>query len=88
MDANEYERKIQDLCEAVEILEHKLQKTADQKSKILQKLKDTEDDNEKYQNQIAKMSEFEMRQTEDINRLRDNIHDLSLNNKNVICFNL
>ena len=86
MDAHEYEKKIQDLCEAVEILEHKLQKTGDQKSKILQKLKETEDDNEKYQEQISKMSTYEMRQTHDLNNMKNNIQDLSLNNKNVLNF--
>jgi len=83
MEAHDYEKKIQDLCEAVEILEHKLQKTTDQKSKILQKLKETEDDNEKYQEQISKMSSFEMRQNDVMNRLKDNIQELTLNNKSV-----
>lgn len=54
---------------------------------LLQKLKETEDDNEKYQEQIAKMSNYEMRQTGEISSLKDKINDLTLSNKNV-CFSL
>ncbi len=60
-----------------------MQKTTDQKGKILQKLKETEDDNEKFQEQLAKMSSFEMRQVGEINKLQENVNDLTLNNKNV-----
>jgi uncharacterized protein YwgA len=60
-----------------------LGKTTDQKSKILSKLKETEDDNEKYQEQLSKMSSYQMRQNEDISKLKDNVQDLTLNNKNV-----
>jgi chromosome segregation ATPase len=83
MNAHEYESKIHDLIEQIEILESKLRHNNDTKSKLLNKLKEYEDDNDRYNNQIARQAYQNKAQEEEINRLNSKMHDLLNSNKNL-----
>ena len=56
MDAHEYERKIQELLEKIDILESRLKTMGEQKYKLVSKLKNTEDENETLKEQITKQN--------------------------------
>lgn len=83
-DAHDYEKKIQELCEKIEILEKKLKTTNDQKYKILTQMKDLEEDNEKYRQQIARQAENLSKQEQEMEKINNEMKNLSNTNKNVI----
>ena len=82
-EAHEYERKMQDLLEKLEIVESKLKTTNDQKFKILQKLKETEEENETLKDQIAKQVNNNQKQNEEISKLNQKLNEVMKANKNV-----
>lgn len=82
-EAHEYEKKMQDLIEKIEILESKLKLTNDQKFKILQKLKETEEENDMLKDQLAKQVNNNHKQMEEIEKLNSKMNDVLKANKNV-----
>lgn len=83
LDAHEYEKKIQDLLEKIEILESRLKTTSDQKLKILQRLKDYEEDNDRMKDQIARQASHNQRLSEEVTVLNNRIQELTNSNRNV-----
>jgi hypothetical protein len=74
---------IQDLSEKIEILEGRLKTTTDQKTKILQRMKDCEEDNDKLRNQIVRQAQNNHRSNEEIAMLNSKVSDLTIGNKNL-----
>ncbi len=74
---------MQDLLEKIEILESKLKTTNDQKFKILQKLKDTEEENDMLKDQISKQVNNSQKQSEEISKLNQKLNEVLKANKNV-----
>jgi hypothetical protein len=83
LEAHDYEKKIQDFSEKVEILESRLKTTVEQKVKVIQRLKDSEDENDKLRNQMARQASQNQRMNEEINLLNSRINDLLSGNKNL-----
>jgi chromosome segregation ATPase len=64
-------------------LEAKLKVNGDGKGKLLNRMKDYEDDNDRYKNQIARQACEIKSQTEEINRLNGKVAELTGSNKNL-----
>ena len=79
MDAHQYEQKIQELLELVEVYENKLENQHEQKLKITNKLKEVEQDNFKYQNKIQNLNDDKLKQGKEIIDLSHKL--LDINNK-------
>jgi hypothetical protein len=82
-DAHEYERKIQDFSEKLEIVQNKLRTTTEQKTKIIQRLKDSEEENDRLKDQMARQASHNQRMSEEINLLNSRINELVHGNKNL-----
>lgn len=74
--AHEYEKKIQDLSENLEILQSNINQITDQKYKILQKLKDTQDALNKIKEENNKLNILSNTQKEEIDNLNRKYNDL------------
>lgn len=83
LEAHEYENKIQELTEKIEILEQKLKTTNDQKSKILTHLKDYEDDLERMRDQIARQASHNKKINEENTQLNSKLNELTSSNKSL-----
>jgi hypothetical protein len=81
-DAHDYERKIQDLTERIDILESRLKTASDQKLKILNRLKSSEEDNDKMRDQIARQAATNQRLNDDIKNLNIQLSDMQSGAKN------
>ena len=57
MKAHEYENKIQELLEKIDILESRLRMTSEQKVKVVTQLKNFEDENEMLKQQISRQND-------------------------------
>jgi hypothetical protein len=83
MEAHDYEKKIQDLSETITILENKLKSTHEQKLKIVQRLKDIEEDSQQMRDQIARQASHNQKLNDEISKLNSKINELSQNNRNI-----
>jgi len=83
LDAHEYERKIQDFSEKLEIVDNKLRTTTEQKTKILQRLKKSEEENDRLKDQMARQASHNQRMSDEINLLNSRINELVHGNKNI-----
>ena len=81
--AHDYERKIQELCERIEILDSNNLKANQQRNKLVNKLKDLTDENDKFQEQIARLANSNQKQNEEIYQLNNKINDLSNKEKSL-----
>lgn len=81
MDAHEYERKIQELLEKIDILESRLKTMGEQKYKLVSKLKNTEDENETLKEQITKQNNSNRQLNSDKEKYERQIAELKTSNK-------
>jgi hypothetical protein len=77
MDALQYEHKIQELLELVEIQESKINSQHEQKLKLTNKLREVENDNLKHQNKIGKLNEDRLNQGREIVDLSQKVLDMN-----------
>lgn len=77
MDALQYEHKIQELLELVEIQESKINSQHEQKLKLTNKLREIENDNLKHQNKIGKLNEERLNQGREIVDLSQKVLDMN-----------
>jgi chromosome segregation ATPase len=83
LNAHEYERKVQELNETIEILEAKLKIATDNKGKLLHKIRDNDDDVDRYKDQVARQASQIQSLNDEINRLNDKLGQLTYSNKNL-----
>ncbi|MCQ2821264.1 MAG: hypothetical protein MJ252_28730 [archaeon] len=81
MEAHEYEKKIQDLLEKIDILESRLSLVTEQRVKVVNKLKNFEEENDMLRDQISKSAETQKQFTVDKGKYEKKIQDLETSNK-------
>lgn len=77
MDAHQYEDKIQDLLELLEVQENKINEEYDKKVKLLHKLNDISQNNVQFQEQIENLNDNKLKQAEEIAALSQKLFDLN-----------
>lgn len=80
--AHEYEKKIQDLSENVEILQNNLNQITEQKYKILQKLKDTQDSLNQTKEENRKLLDLTKTQKDEIDNLNGKYNNVIIDKRN------
>ena len=83
MKAHEYENKIQELLEKIDILESRLRLTSEQKVKVVTQLKNFEDENEMLKQQISRQNDANKKLNMDRNKFEKQIQDLQVSNKSL-----
>ena len=81
MDAHEYEKKIQELLEKIDILETRLKQMGEQKYKLVSKLKNTEDENDILKDQITKANNNNKQLNSDKEKYQKQIAELKTSNQ-------
>ena len=81
MDANEYEKKIQEHLEKIDILETRLKQMGEQKYKLVSKLKNTEDENDILKDQITKANNNNKQLNSDKEKYQKQIAELKTSNQ-------
>ena len=83
MKAHEYENKIQELLEKIEILDSRLRSTGEQKVKVVTQLKNFEDENELLKDQIQRQNDTNKKLNIDKANFEKQIHELQISNKSI-----
>lgn len=81
MLSHDYERRIQDLLEKIDILEKRLSTASDQKYKIINKLKNYEEENDMLRDQISRQNQTNKNTLYDKEKYEKKIKDLETANK-------
>lgn len=81
MDAHDYEKKIQDLLEIIDTLEKRLATTNEQKVKVVNRLKNFEEENDMLRDQISRQNESSKKFSFDKNKYEKQIQELETSNK-------
>ena len=83
MKAHEYENKIQELLEKIDILESRLRMTSEQKVKVVTQLKNFEDENEMLKQQISRQNDANKKLNMDRNKFEKQIQELQISNRSL-----
>ena len=81
MEAHDYEKKIQDLMEKIDILEKRLALMSEQKMKAVNKLKNFEEENDLLKDQITRQNEASKQLTQDKTKYEKQMQELESSNK-------
>ena len=83
MKAHEYENKIQELLEKIEVLESRLRLAGEQKVKVVTQLKNFEDENELLKDQISRQNVTNKKLNIDKANFEKQIQELQISNKSI-----
>ena len=83
MKAHEYESKIQELLEKIEVLESRLRLAGEQKVKVVTQLKNFEDENELLKDQISRQNNTNKKLNIDKANFEKQIQELQISNKSI-----